>query len=593
MAYCYLFNVMFFPLFILLHLTDIGPYAATVGLSSEHFKQPVESLPVIESIKNGLVSELYEFLFIKENKSLNNVAKVIIKLSDKCVEPSKVKNVGSNISKVYKEEKKLKRAVKVSVEKSVVKWKNFQETEFQVVKGKKRMKMEDTPRKKRLRQEAKTVKEQRRKVTKRLQLVEETVSKLENQLSVSQELQEVVEEETVKRKEAEQHAKEAQEQAKEAQEEMRRIALNSEKAERTISELECELNIKMLQLEAMQAKFDSLQDDVEKYKEKCDDQTTQIEKLEAKCKEASAKLASFGTRNVNKRLAQRDKKNKSLEEESAILLSLKEDLEDTKAKLHQTSQVCQTLKSKLDDTRKSRTSLVKKIWYRDNKTKELSALCYSEDDIQFYQNRAEVLELQVKELKDCISLCEDKTVTTFEEGKYTNTVRELILELLPLNVSMSAVNKVIRSTLKKMANIEVGRLPSMGTTSKLVTEARVLADIEVGLAMKEARPEDVLGNVIHLDGTTKYHKKYQNWQSTMADKSTRTLGLTQMGSANTEAVVDSYKDRMQEIAAALETISQTGENKDKLYNELITSVKSTMTDQGPTMPQFSEQLAAI
>ena len=99
-------------------------------------------------------------------------------------------------------------------------------------------------------------------------------------------------------------------------------------------------------------------------------------------------------------------------------------------------------------------------------------------------------------------------------------------------------------------------------------------------------------NVIHGDGTTEYHRKYQNWQSTMADKSTRTLGLTQMGSANTEAVVDSYKDRMQEIAAALETISH-GENKDKLYNKLITSVKSTMTDQGPTMPQFSEQLAAI
>ena len=57
-------------------------------------------------------------------------------------------------------------------------------------------------------------------------------------------------------------------------------------------------------------------------------------------------------------------------------------------------------------------------------------------------------------------------------------------------------------------------------------------DIKVNLARKEIRPEDVLGNVINGDGTTKYHNKYQNWQSLMVDKSTRTLGITQMGSAH-------------------------------------------------------------
>ena len=92
-------------------------------------------------------------------------------------------------------------------------------------------------------------------------------------------------------------------------------------------------------------------------------------------------------------------------------------------------------------------------------------------------------------MEQCIALCEDRSVTTFQEGKYTNTVRELIMELLSLNVSMSDVNQVIRSTLKKMANIEVGRLPVKATTSKLITEARVLADVEVGHAMRETMPE--------------------------------------------------------------------------------------------------------
>ena len=41
---------------------------------------------------------------------------------------------------------------------------------------------------------------------------------------------------------------------------------------------------------------------------------------------------------------------------------------------------------------------------------------------------------------------------------------------------------------------------------------------------------------------------------------------------------------MQEIAAELETISETGENKGTLHKELVTLIKSTMTDQGPTLP---------
>ena len=43
----------------------------------------------------------------------------------------------------------------------------------------------------------------------------------------------------------------------------------------------------------------------------------------------------------------------------------------------------------------------------------------------------------LKELKDCIALCEDRTVVTFEDEKFTNTTRELIMELLSVNVSTS------------------------------------------------------------------------------------------------------------------------------------------------------------
>lgn len=76
----------------------------------------------------------------------------------------------------------------------------------------------------------------------------------------------------------------------------------------------------------------------------------------------------------------------------------------------------------------------------DNKINNLSQTCQSEEDIHYYETRAKLLEERVHELEDCIALCEDRSVTTFDDGKYTNTVRELIMELLSLNVSMLAVN---------------------------------------------------------------------------------------------------------------------------------------------------------
>ena len=326
-----------------------------------------------------------------------------------------------------------------------------------------------------------------------------------------------------------------------------------------------------------------------------------LEELEAAHKKVTDKLSHLSTRNINKRIKRRDmdvsklvSEKLALQEklvESAALQNVKTDLEDAKAQLDETKSVCAKLEASVEKQRKERHSLVKKVWYRDKKVSKLKEDSCNEEDIAFYKNRAEFLDARVKELHQCIALCEDKTVTTYEDGRYTNTVRELIMELLSLNVSISKVNQVIRSTLKKMANIEVGRLPAKATTSKLITEARVLADIEVGLAMKNNEPETALGNIIHGDGTTKFHKKYQNFQSTVADGTSRSTGLMEMRRGDTAAVVAAFEERMMEIAEAIETVE--GEEKDKFYKELMSSVTATMTDQGPTMPQFSEKLAPI
>ena len=121
---------------------------------------------------------------------------------------------------------------------------------------------------------------------------------------------------------------------------------------------------------------------------------------------------------------------------------------------------------------------------------------------------------------------DDEEITTFKDGRYIDDARETIMALLlSMNVATSKVTEVIRVVVKKMANKSSNKLSSIGTISQICLEASHLADLEVGLAMRENRPQDALGNCIHGDGTTKYHKKYQNWQVTLPDGTSHTMAL--------------------------------------------------------------------
>ena len=87
---------------------------------------------------------------------------------------------------------------------------------------------------------------------------------------------------------------------------------------------------------------------------------------------------------------------------------------------------------------------------------------------------------------------EDDVISTFENGKYTDEIREAIMELLQMNVSMTKVKNVIRTVLKKLAGKDIGRLPSIGKISAISLEARHLANIEVAESLRCCQPEDTL-----------------------------------------------------------------------------------------------------
>jgi len=101
------------------------------------------------------------------------------------------------------------------------------------------------------------------------------------------------------------------------------------------------------------------------------------------------------------------------------------------------------------------------------------------------ESSADELKEQNKELEQLTCLLKDETITTFDNGKYVDEVREVIMDLLSMKVSTSKVNEVIRTGLQKLAGKGMSRLPSKAVHSHLLVEAKHLADVQLGRAMLE------------------------------------------------------------------------------------------------------------
>ena len=320
----------------------------------------------------------------------------------------------------------------------------------------------------------------------------------------------------------------------------------------------------------------------------------QFNEQSEKLNEIQDKLASYTPRNVNKRQKRAHSKINDLKSRISELevekCSISIELSGVKEK-------CEQAKSEVEQLKQQKIGLQKKVSH----IKKQKSTQANEIDLLKEHNAANILKLEScakelkeknKELEQLTCLLEDETISTFEDGKYVDEVREVIMDLLAMNVSMSKVNEVIRTVLKKLTWKRLSRLPSKAIHSRLFVEAKHLADVQLGRAMlEEADPSQVVGNTLHRDGTTKYHRHYQDFEITTPSCQTYSMGLLELGKSDTEAIMDSFKYRVKEIAQAL----SSGENltvEDKVA-ELVKSIKNTMFDQGPTNATFNEQLTEL
>nr|XP_047144798.1 uncharacterized protein LOC124818272 [Hydra vulgaris] len=173
-----------------------------------------------------------------------------------------------------------------------------------------------------------------------------------------------------------------------------------------------------------------------------------------------------------------------------------------------------------------------------------------EKEVVSLYSKTNILKEENLELQKLVSLLDDDEVITFEDGRYSDDIRETIMKLLSMNVSTNSVNEVIKVVLNKLAKKNISRLPSAAVKCRLMQEASILGQFQVAEAMLEnnlINKNSKIGNCLLGDGTQKYHKHYQNFQITTTSGKTLSFGLSEVVGKDAATVLQNFTNIVDDI----------------------------------------------
>ncbi|XP_066927180.1 ERC protein 2-like [Clytia hemisphaerica] len=171
-----------------------------------------------------------------------------------------------------------------------------------------------------------------------------------------------------------------------------------------------------------------------------------------------------------------------------------------------------------------------------------------ENELVILHSKVKTLNCENRQLQQFVALLQDDEVVTFHDGRYCNEIREVIMQLLQLNVSMKNIDAVIKCVLKKLANKDIQKLPSTGVKYRLQEEALIVAKLQVGEALLDDKNEN---NCLHGDGTSKYHRHYQNFQLTTQDRRTLSFGLDEVAGGDAASVMKYFTEAIEDLAEVI------------------------------------------
>ena len=107
-----------------------------------------------------------------------------------------------------------------------------------------------------------------------------------------------------------------------------------------------------------------------------------------------------------------------------------------------------------------------------------------------------------KYLQELLDLTDSPVVTTYEKGKYVDSIRQVYMKL-NMKVGRNNIKKVIETVLCDLTNAMIdGPLPSAALTSMLFTEGRTLANLHVTTQLQNNE-----NSTLYYDETSKFGKK--------------------------------------------------------------------------------------
>ena len=292
-------------------------------------------------------------------------------------------------------------------------------------------------------------------------------------------------------------------------------------------------------------------------------QKEKYEELQEKREQMERELQHFNPHNVKRR---EKRKVLKIEEQKETILQLEKEL-----------------KTKQTEAAKNATA---RALYFKKKCKQLQydKDCLNCADLEekydkMRERNIELLQANA-ELTERIKKLEDRKLTTFKDGKYTDDVRLCMMELLAHNVATRQVEPVIKAVLK-LADIKYEKLPKHTIINEMLIESRCISQVQLAEVLSVPSY-----NTLHTDGTTKFGHKYNGYQVS-TNEGFLTLGIQEVcfGTAQTE--LTTLQDILEELseAASHHGFSDAGK-------QIVASLKSTMSDRASTEKAFNKLIAS-
>ena len=249
------------------------------------------------------------------------------------------------------------------------------------------------------------------------------------------------------------------------------------------------------------------------------------EKINIKLSKKEDKLSKFNTRNINKRLNRSKQTNENIKKEKKYL----------ETQLLEVQGNLLEVQDQFRKYKKENENLRKKISYWKNRTLKLENQS-SEKHIK------EITSLKIKELKQVIKYMEsekcllkekivdyeNKKLTIFQKGQYSNKVRAAYQDLVSDGgVNANKVEKVVNIVLTKIAGVQVDRLPKSTYAKDMGIEVRGMAQYHV--ASELSAESECQNMTLHSDGTTKFGHSYTTFDVQKSDGKLLVVGMREVG----------------------------------------------------------------